>query len=54
MALNLSIRHMIWLCRAMKKLRQDYTSILHADSKGVIDFSENNNVTQRSEQTHRH
>lgn len=48
MALSLSTRHMIWLCRATVELQQNYGAILHADSKGAIDLSENNKVTQRS------
>lgn len=48
MAICLSSRHMIWLTRAIKELRQSYGAILHADSTGAIDLSENNKVTQRS------
>lgn len=48
MAVCLSSRHMIWLTRAMKELRLSYGAILHADSTGAIDLSQNNKVTQRS------
>ncbi|KAI0991961.1 hypothetical protein K3495_g16225 [Podosphaera aphanis] len=48
MAICLSSRHLIWLCRAVKELQQSYGAILHADSNGAIDLSGNNKVTQRS------
>lgn len=48
MAICLSSRHLIWLCRAIKELQQSYHAILHADSNGAIDLSQNNKVTQRS------
>ncbi|KAI1003448.1 hypothetical protein K3495_g4759 [Podosphaera aphanis] len=47
MAICLSSRYLIWLCRAVKELQQSYCAILHADSNRAIDLSGNNKVTQR-------